>query len=473
MRHYWQKSFVFTIIYSILFSILLIVTIMHVASERQIEDTQSAIGNAVLVRKVRKDTPNERVSLSLFTQDEVDCLVNDERVDSYNLITKNFGNIIDATPYVKDENKYKDLLEKAPYMKTELDNAQFIGVTDSQYSLFFSGVGFRLVKGRGITKSDETKNVILVSRELADLNTWDVGEEVELDIAKKNGRSRRKNFKAKIIGIYECPKDIYINESIEYTPDCMPENYIFIPQTTIFNIDSVEYQTNRVYVYMKSSEMIEKYIEDMQDELGVVIDDITQKGGKAEFRYSWDESWNQIISAPYQDINNLTRLMLGILLIATLVIVILVTSTELRGKRRELGIWMACGEKKNKILIHELIVNMLPIIAAVIIAVGVSLFSMDSISKSVLGDSTSRMNEQIQSNRQEVCFWENVYILDVEMKYANNNYFYVCNTLDLYRSRRKITEIALAGIASLAIIIVIQIKRELKEEPGSLLTDNR
>lgn len=446
---------------------------MHVASERQIEDTQSAIGNAVLVRKVRKDTPNERVSLSLFTQDEVDCLVNDERVDSYNLITKNFGNIIDATPYVKDENKYKDLLEKAPYMKTELDNAQFIGVTDSQYSLFFSGVGFRLVKGRGITKSDETKDVILVSRELADLNTWDVGEEVELDTAKKNGRSRRKNFKAKIIGIYECPKDIYINESIEYTPDCMPENYIFIPQTTIFNIDSVEYQTNRVYVYMKSSEMIEKYIEDMQDELGVVIDDITQKGGKAEFRYSWDESWNQIISAPYQDINNLTRLMLGILLIATLVIVILVTSTELRGKRRELGIWMACGEKKNKILIHELIVNMLPIIAAVIIAVGVSLFSMDSISKSVLGDSTSRMNEQIQSNRQEVCFWENVYILDVEMKYANNNYFYVCNTLDLYRSRRKITEIALAGIASLAIIIVIQIKRELKEEPGSLLTDNR
>lgn len=473
MRHYWQKSFAFTIIYSILFSILLIVTIMHVASERQIEDTQSAIGNAVLVRKVRKDTPNERVSLSLFTQDEVDCLVNDERVDSYNLITKNFGNIIDATPYVKDENKYKDLLEKAPYMKTELDNAQFIGVTDSQYSLFFSGVGFRLVKGRGITKSDETKDVILVSRELADLNTWDVGEEVELDTAKKNGRSRRKNFKAKIIGIYECPKDIYINESIEYTPDCMPENYIFIPQTTIFNIDSVEYQTNRVYVYMKSSEMIEKYIEDMQDELGVVIDDITQKGGKAEFRYSWDESWNQIISAPYQDINNLTRLMLGILLIATLVIVILVTSTELRGKRRELGIWMACGEKKNKILIHELIVNMLPIIAAVIIAVGVSLFSMDSISKSVLGDSTSRMNEQIQSNRQEVCFWENVYILDVEMKYANNNYFYVCNTLDLYRSRRKITETALAGIASLAIIIVIQIKRELKEEPGSLLTDNR
>ena len=46
LKHYWVKTSVALIIYSILFSLLFIVTIMHVASERQIEDTQKAIGNA-------------------------------------------------------------------------------------------------------------------------------------------------------------------------------------------------------------------------------------------------------------------------------------------------------------------------------------------------------------------------------------------------------------------------------------------
>ena len=119
-----------------------------------------------------------------------------------------------------------------------------------------------------------------------------------LDIAKKYGVVSGKNFKAKIIGIYECPKDIFINDTIEYTPDCMPENYIFIPQETVYKLDSIEYQTNMIYVYMKSSKMIKDYIKDMQNQLGKIIDDITQPGGKVEFKYSWDENWNQSISAP-------------------------------------------------------------------------------------------------------------------------------------------------------------------------------
>ena len=88
---------------------------MHVASERQIEDTQKAIGNAILVRKVRKDTPNERVSLSLFTQTEVETLVSDKRVESYNCITKNYANIVDGVPYVRNQKRYKELLERAAY----------------------------------------------------------------------------------------------------------------------------------------------------------------------------------------------------------------------------------------------------------------------------------------------------------------------------------------------------------------------
>ena len=115
LKHYWVKTSVALIIYSILFSLLFIVTIMHVASERQIEDTQKAIGNAILVRKVRKDTPNERVSLSLFTQTEVETLVSDKRVESYNCITKNYANIVDGVPYVRNQKRYKELLERAAY----------------------------------------------------------------------------------------------------------------------------------------------------------------------------------------------------------------------------------------------------------------------------------------------------------------------------------------------------------------------
>ena len=163
--------------------------VLNISSEQQIRDTQMGIGNSVLVRKVRLEDLNIRDSLSMFKEEEVQTLTTDARVASYNLLVKGGANLTEGTPYIADQALYDDLLKRSSGREERADNAQFIGVTDSQYSVFFSGAGFCLIDGSGITRADEGQNVVLISEKVAAINGWHVGDRIALATTKNYGLS--------------------------------------------------------------------------------------------------------------------------------------------------------------------------------------------------------------------------------------------------------------------------------------------
>lgn len=469
LRHSWKRTLLVTGGYSILFSLLLITVLMNISSGTQIEDTQRGIGNAVLVRKVRLNDKIHRPSLSRFREEEVDILTSDDRVESYNIFVMNGANMIDGEPYVADKKQYEDTLSKFPYLKEQMDNARFVGVTDSQRSIFFSGVGFRIVQGRGISQQDAGEKVVLVSETLAKINNWKIGERIKLNLVKNMGKLIGDGFTAKIQGIYECPKDIYTQDTIEYTPDYLPENFLFIPQATVTDMDSLKYSTDMIYVYLKSPDLVKEYIADMEQKLGDVVEDITQTGWQAQFRFNWDEEWNRIVSAPYKEIYNVTQIAMWVILAGTFVVVLLITSGELSEKKREFGIWLACGEKRISIVIQTLFEKLIPMLVAIFLALLLSLAVANPVSNIVVGDSSEQMNRQVQGLRQDVNFWESSYILDIEIQYGNYDYFYINDGVDLYRSRSAIVVSIVGGIVILVIMLTIQIWSIMRKDPRELL----
>lgn len=471
LRHYWKRTLLVTAVYTVLISVLLIMVFLNLASQTQIEDTQTGIGNSVFIRKVRLEDKEKRNSLSRFKEGEIETLTEDDRVISYNRLVWQPGNIVSGEPYIKDKQAYDDLSERVGKNLALYDNATFVGVTDSRYSLFFSGVGFCLKDGTSISKADEGKNVVLISDNLAEINEWKVGDKIRIAKTKNYQADMPMDFEVTIKGIYECPEASFLDNSIEYTPDALLENYIFIPQTTLADIDPTMYQTTMLYVYLKSPDMIEGYVQDMQNILEDVSDDITQKGWHTKLRFSWDEKWNQIVSAPFKEINNITRVVMWIVLAGTFAGIIFITFGELREKRKEIGVWIALGETRKRILIQTLLEKMIPIIAATIVALAVSLTVAEPISRFVTEDASRQFNEQIQGKQEDVTFWELSYILNVELEAGNYDYFYVDSEIDLYRSKGAITWSVCGGLAVLIMILTIQIWMILKEKPRELLGD--
>lgn len=471
LRCHWKRTLLAIAVYTILFALLLLMAVLNITSGQQIRDTQMGIGNSVLVRKVRLEDPNVRDSLSMFREEEIRTLTTDARVASYNLLVKGGGNLTEGTPYIADQALYDDLLKRSPDREERADNAQFIGVTDSRYSVFFSGAGFCLTDGSGITRSDEGQNVVLVSEKVAGINGWRVGDRIALSTTKNYGLSKGKPFEAEIKGIYACPEDSFIRDTVEYTPDCLPENYIFIPQTTITAMEPILCQVNMVFLYLQSADLIESYIADMREELGDVTEDITQRGWHVQFRYTWDEEWNQIVSAPFQEISHVTKAAMAVILLGTLAVVILISSGELREKQRELGVWLACGERKGRILIQTLLEKLLPIVVAAAAAFTISLAAAGPVSRMIVSDTSEQFNRQIQEQRQEVSFWEICYIMEVELRAGNYDYFYVSSQVDLYRSRGAIAAAACGGLGLLTAVLALQVLLTLRENPRTLLGD--
>lgn len=467
--HQWKRTLLVTAVYSILFFLLFLVAVLNITSETQIKDTQIGIGNSVYVRKVRLDDPNIRNSLSMFKEEEVTVLTTDSRVQSYNILVKGGGNLTDGEPYIANQALYDDLVERAPETVERLDNAQFIGVTDSRFSVFFSGAGFRLTDGKPISREDADEKVILISKAVAEINGWKVGDEIGLATEKGYRATKSRSFTAKIKGIYECPENSFIQDTIYYTPDSLPENYIFIPQTTMAAVDEITYQTNRVFVYLKSPDMIEGYVADMKEKLGDVVEDITQRGWKAQFRYSWDQEWNQIVSAPFQEISHVTKAAMLLIFMGTMAVVLLISSGELREKRRELGIWVACGEKKVRILIQMLLEKMIPITAAAAIAVLIGLTTAEQTGSFVVGDTSEQFNEQIHEQRRDTAFWELFYDLDTELNAGNYDFFYISNQVDLYRSRGMLAAVVCGGLCFMGTIMTVQIWSVMDRKPRELL----
>lgn len=144
-QYHKVKNGMLFLLYSVCFTLLILMTVLNVSSGQQLKDTQKAIGNAVYVRKLRTVDLGKRNNLDPLSTREIQELTSDERVESYNILINAEGSLVSGTPYYRDQERYQQYLEMLAERSVDAslqENCTFVGVDNSRFLFFLQEQDF-------------------------------------------------------------------------------------------------------------------------------------------------------------------------------------------------------------------------------------------------------------------------------------------------------------------------------------------
>ncbi|PKM90087.1 MAG: hypothetical protein CVU85_01335 [Firmicutes bacterium HGW-Firmicutes-10] len=298
-----------------------------------------------------------------------------------------------------------EMLEQYIYIPTTTSTGQgkAVPATDSgDFSLKtysspiptdFSNNNATLIEGRfaNETEISGASNVIIVEKTFAENNQLKLGDNVEL--TEFNGTdSSLVSFS--IIGIYT--SNIVLDDRVARTmsPALLPQNQFFIHLDAIENIMSTPISDDLLLAGAVFELKDPTYISTFKN---FAAEEINLKYGLLDAN---DALYNQL-SGPIDSLGDLSGMMVIIVMIAGALILGLITALTVNQRKYEIGMLLAIGESKIKI-ISQFIVEVAVI---AVIAFGLSVFTgvqagkMISQSVSVQPTTTSISNTGTQGGR--------------------------------------------------------------------------
>lgn len=203
------------------------------------------------------------------------------------------------------------------------------GNTESAWNQGFTSGILTLAEGRHITQKDE--NVAIISRELAEENGLNLGDELSFS---------EPSITVKIIGIYES------DPSMEFDTD------------TIFaDLEWVGGSIERVDFFVNAPAKLETVMGEIQG------DNHTLQANTAEY---------DAIATQLATIGRLTTLLIIAAIVVSATVLLLILTMRVRGRTHEIGILIAVGIGKSQILAQFIMETMLLFAAAMLVSCPVS-----------------------------------------------------------------------------------------------------
>lgn len=203
------------------------------------------------------------------------------------------------------------------------------GNTESAWNHNFTNGILTLAEGRHITQKDE--NVAIISRELAEENGLNLGDELSFS---------EPSITVKIIGIYES------DPSMEFDTD------------TIFaDLEWVGGSIERVDFFVNDPAKLETVMGEIQEE------NYTLQANTAEY---------DAIATQLATIGRLTTLLIIAAIVVSATVLLLILTMRVRGRTHEIGILIAVGIGKSQILAQFIMETMLLFAAAMLVSCPVS-----------------------------------------------------------------------------------------------------
>ena len=203
------------------------------------------------------------------------------------------------------------------------------GNTESAWNQGFTSGILTLAEGRHITQKD--KNVAIISRELAEENGLNLGDELSFS---------EPSITVKIIGIYES------DPSMEFDTD------------TIFaDLEWVGGSIERVDFFVNDPAKLETVMGEIQG------DNHTLQANTAEY---------DAIATQLATIGRLTTLLIIAAIAVSATVLLLILTMRVRGRTHEIGILIAVGIGKSQILAQFIMETMLLLAAAMLVSCPVS-----------------------------------------------------------------------------------------------------
>ena len=263
----------------------------------------------------------------LITQEIVDAIGKVEGVVDYNSE--------DTASYYGAGVDFKYLPAAFGLSYTQYGEASsYTATLSSEKCSKFQSGKYKLVDGRHITPDD--KHACLISKELADYNKLSVGDKIKMYSLDSDAISEFE-----IVGIFDGTEGTSGNP---LTVDEIPANCGYIDYATMFELFKEElngYQQLTIYVEDPVS------VQNVYDKITA----LPELKGKT-LKLSIDTDEYDVVSTPLESMQQLVNTTIIIISVVSVVILTLLLTIWIRGRKKEIGILLSIGKRKVNIILQ-------------------------------------------------------------------------------------------------------------------------
>ncbi|MFI1829731.1 ABC transporter permease [Streptomyces sp. NPDC020412] len=206
------------------------------------------------------------------------------------------------------------------------------GVRDSGMLLPFSYGSTKVTAGRGITPEDAERDVALIEQRLADENRISVGDRIRV-----RSTDGKHTAVLTVVGVFRDPTR---DPSVWAPPHELPGNALYVPVGAAQRLAATGGPTVREVVYRIGAP-------DQAEHLHAEAERLLGADG-FDFRVN-DKAYKDQVR-PIQQVGVFAGLIVWVIALAGALILGLIVTLQIRERRAELGVLLAMGEKKWKLI---------------------------------------------------------------------------------------------------------------------------
>ena len=337
-------------------------------SEKMMEEMKNQMGE----RPERGSAPQGqdfspfKISNEPVKLEDAEQLVSSSYVKAYNFVTSTTGYTDNFEPVEVESNSSSFGGFGPSGMEFSMGDITVSGQLNSDLATAFMGNTATLVEGRHITEEDKGKAVVLIEQTLADQNELAVGDFIEF------GAEDNENVQSyEIVGIYQ--SEVSTNDLNTPLSATLPYNTVYVPfdQVNVIKGDDATDTMDSAVFYMKDAANIDAFIEEANS---------TSIDFETYMLDANNQLYEQMVG-PIENVSSFSENIVYLVTIAGALILGLLIMLSIRERKYEMGVLIAIGEKKWK-LIGQFLVEVLVI---AVLALGIS-YSTGGIVADQLGN---------------------------------------------------------------------------------------
>lgn len=386
------KSFLQVFIFSIICVLVLSGLTIQSAAKKSSEQARQQLGADVTLQvdmekiRAQQEGNGERrrfqaVPIPIESAEE---LLSSKELKGFNFYSSTMGLASDFEPIENEKSETENTEENAegrmPGREMMFGDVSIQGVafTDS-VSDFTKGTS-TLVEGKHITKEDLGTNVTMIEKTLAEENDLKLGDKVT--VASPNDET--VTFELEIVGIYET-SSTGSEQAMNFTA-LNPYNRLYVPYTLTTSLKGTDFEgtIDSAIYYLNDPANIQEFINFATDNSSIDFDTYKLDAN--------DQLYKQMVG-PIQNVSSFSNNVVYLVTIAGAIILGLIVMMSIRDRKYEMGVLLAIGEKKWK-LIGQFITE---ILVVAVIALGIATISGNLVANK-MGEQL--LNQEIQQTEE-------------------------------------------------------------------------
>lgn len=255
------------------------------------------------------------------------------------------------------------------------------GVTSTAHVSEFSEGTSKITEGRALTKDDVNKKVAVIEETLAEENKLKVGDTIKV----KTSSDEATTINLKIVGIYKTTSSG--DNQAQNFAFLNPYNKIYTPYTAASALKGDDYKNaiDEAVYNMDDASNIDAFIASAK-KTGIDLDTFTLDAN--------DQLYQQLVG-PIENVASFSKNVVYLVTIAGAVILSLIVMMSIRERKYEMGVLMAIGEKRWK-LIGQFLTEILMI---AVLAIGISALTGSLIAGQIGNQLLSQQIEQTSASQ--------------------------------------------------------------------------